>query len=149
MVSSEWNLPRLNTERRCVWHLIFLGAVELSDRIRLHLPRSERNRDRGLAFAEILVVGAAHERAFNVDVIALAQLRRGVLAEAVPGYDAMPLGLRVPFFVSTLPGPLSYQRKNRVFAACRLDGLVLRVLAEVTDEMNFVLVHFVSPFLPL
>jgi hypothetical protein len=26
---------------------------------------------------------------------------------------------------------------------------VLRVLAEITDEMNSVLVHFVSPFLPL
>ena len=82
-------------------------------------------------------IGAAHERAFDVDVIAFAQLRRGVLAEAVPGDDAMPLRLGVPFFVGTLPGPLSRQRKNRVFAVCRSNGLVLRVLAEITDEMNY------------
>ena len=139
----------MHVRRHDVGRLIFACTVELADRIRLHLPSLERHCDLVLTFAELFLVGAAHERAFNVDVIALAQLRRGVLAEAVPGYDAMPLGLRVLFFVSTLPGPLSCQRKNRVFAACRLDGLVLRVLAEVTDEMNSVLVHFVSPFLPL
>jgi hypothetical protein len=50
----------------------------------------------------------------------------------------MPLRLGVPFFIGALPGPLSRQRKNRVFAVCRLDGLVLRVLAEITDEMNSV-----------
>ncbi len=96
--------------------MILVCAIELSDRIRLHLPRSEGHFDRALAFAEALVVGAAHERAFNVDVIAFAQLRRGVFPEAVPGNDAMPLRLGVPFFVGTLPGPLSRQRKNRVFA---------------------------------
>ena len=84
-ISLEGNLLGLRIGRHGVGHLILACAVELSDRIRLHLPRSERHRDRALAFAEILVVGAAHERAFNVDVIALAQLRRGVLAEAVPG----------------------------------------------------------------
>jgi hypothetical protein len=61
----------------------------------------------------------------------------------------MPFRLGVPFLVGTLPGPLSRERKNRLFAVCRLDGLVLGVLAEITDEMNSVLVHFVSPFLVL
>ena len=37
-----------------------------------------------LAFAELLLVGAAHQRALDVDVIALAQLSSGVFAEAVP-----------------------------------------------------------------
>src|SRR5580700_6461515 len=133
MVSSEWNLFRLSTERRCVWHLIFLGAVQLADRIRLHLPSPERHGDLVLSLAELLLVGAAHQRALDVDVIALAQLSSGVLAEAVPRDDAMPLRLGVPFFVGTFPGPLSRQRKNRVFAVCRFDGLVLRVLAEITD----------------
>ena len=69
MVSSEWNLLRLSTERRCVRHLIFLGAVQPADGIRLHLPSLERHGDLVLTFAELLLVGAAHERAFNVDVI--------------------------------------------------------------------------------
>ena len=85
----------------------------------------------------------------DVDVIAFPQLRRSVLAEAVPGDDAMPLRLGVPLFVGTLPGPLSRQRKNRVFAVCRLDGLVLRVFAEVTDQMDYLYVHdFFSCFCP-
>src|ERR1700693_1375658 len=149
MVNSEWNLLRLSTERRCVLHLVFLGASQLADRIRLHLPSPERHGDLVLSLSELLLVGAAHQRALDVDVIALAQLSSGVLAEAVPRDDAMPLRLGVPFFVGTFPGTLSRQRKNRVFAVCRLDRLVLRVLAEITDEMNSVLVHCVSPFLPL
>src|ERR1700691_4083035 len=149
MVSSEWNLLRLSTERRYVWPLIFLRAVQLANRIRLHLPSLERHGALALSLAKRLLIGAAHERALDVDVIALVQLTRGVFAEAVPRDDAMPLRLGVPFFVGTFPGPLSRQRKNRVLAVCRLDGLVLRALAEITDEMNSVLVHFVSPFLPL
>jgi len=133
MVSSEWNLLRLSAERRCVWHLIFLCAVQLTDGIRLHLPGLERHGDLVLTFAELLLVGTAHQRAFKVDVIALAQLGSGVLTEAVPRDDAMPLRLGVPFFVRTFPGTLSRQGKNRVFAVCRLDGFVLRVLAEITD----------------
>ena len=72
---------------------------------------------------------------------ALPQLRRSVLAEAVPGEDAMPLRFGVPFFVGTLAGPLSRQRKNRVFAVRRSNRVVLRVFAEITDQMNSVLVH--------
>jgi hypothetical protein len=102
MVSSEWNLFRLSTERRCVWHLIFLGAVQLADRIRLHLPSPERHGDLVLSVAELLLVGAAHQRALDVDVIALAQSSRRVFAAAVPG-------------------TLSRQRKNCVFAVCRLE----------------------------
>ena len=109
MVSSEWNLLRLSTERRCVWHLIFLSAVQFADRIRLHLPGLERHCDLVFTFAEILLIGAAHQRALDVDVIALAQLSSGVLAEAVPCDDAMPLRLGLPFFVGTFPGPLSRQ----------------------------------------
>src|SRR5882672_4154505 len=112
----ERHLLRLRIDRRFVWHLLFLGAVELADGIRLHLPSLERHGDLALAFAELLLVGAAHQRALDVDVIAFPQLRRCVLAKAVPSDDAMPLRLGVPFFVGTLPGPLSRQRKNRVLA---------------------------------
>ena len=111
MVSSKWNLLGLSTERRCVGHLIFLGAVQLADGICLDLPSLERDGDLALSFAELLLVGAAHQRALDVDVIALAQLNSGVLAEAVPRDDAMPLRLGVPFFVGTFPGTLSRQRK--------------------------------------
>src|ERR1700686_1508722 len=103
MVSSEWSFLWLSTERRCVGHLIFLGAVQLADRIWLHLPSLERHGDLVFNFAVFLLVSAAHQRALDVDVIALAQLRRGVLPEAVPGNDAMPLRLGVPFFVDTFP----------------------------------------------
>jgi len=63
-----------------------------------------------------LLEGAADQRAFDVDVVALPQLRRSVVAEAVPGNNAMPLSLGMPFFVGTPPGPLSRQRKKRVLA---------------------------------
>ena len=46
----------------------------------------------------------------------------------------MPLRFGVPFFVGTLAGPLSRQRKNRVFAVRRSNRVVLRVLAEITDQ---------------
>src|SRR5271170_5314049 len=133
MVNSEWNLLRLSTERRCVLHLVFLGAIQLADRIRLHLPSLERHGDLVFTFAELLLVGAADQSALDVDVIAFAQLRRGIFTEAIPRDDAVPLRLGVPFFIGTFPGTLSCQRKNRVFAVCRFDGLVLRVLAEITD----------------
>jgi hypothetical protein len=81
----ERNLLRLSLNRRFVRHLLFLGAVELADGIRLHLPSLERHGDLALAFAELLLVGAAHQRALDVDVVAFAELRRGVFAEAVPG----------------------------------------------------------------
>src|ERR1700693_2316551 len=110
MVSSEWNLPRLSTERRRVWHLIFLGAVQLADGILFHLPSLERHGDLVLSLAELLLIGAAHQRALDVDVIALAELSSGVLAEAVPRDDAMPLRFGVPFFVGTFPRALSRQR---------------------------------------
>ena len=97
MVSSEWNFLRLSTERRCVGYLIFLGAVQLADRIRLHLPSLERHGDLVFTFAELLLVSAAHEGSFDVDVIALAQLSRSIFAEAVPRDDAMLLRLGVPF----------------------------------------------------
>ena len=48
----------------------------------------------------------------------------------------MPIRLRVPFLVSTLPGPLSHQRKETVLAVGRSNRLVLRVLAEITDELT-------------
>src|SRR5260370_21430341 len=102
--------------RRCVLQVFLGNAVELADAISLHLPSLERHGDLALAFADLFLVSAAYERAFDVDVIAFPQLRRCVLAEAVPGNDAMPLRLGVPFFVGALPGPLSRQRKDRVFA---------------------------------
>src|SRR6266851_4701488 len=112
----ERNLLGLRIERSFFRHLHLLGSVELADGIRLHLPSLEQHGDLALAFAELLLVGAAHERALDVDVVAFAELRRCVLAETVPSDDAMPLRLGMPFFVGTLPGPLSRQRKNRVFA---------------------------------
>jgi len=78
----------------------------LTDGIRLHLPSLERHGDPVLSLAEFLLVGAAHQRALDVDVIALAQLSSGIFAEAVPRDDAMPLRFGVPFFVGTFPGPL-------------------------------------------
>ena len=48
-----------------------------------------------LALPSSLLVSAAHQRAFDVDVITLAQLSSGLLAEAVPRDDSMPLRLGV------------------------------------------------------
>jgi hypothetical protein len=136
-------------ERRFFRHLFLLGPVDPADGIRLHLRQLERHGDPALAFAEVLLVGAAHEGAFDVDVVAFRQLCRGVFAETLPSDNSVPLRLGVSFFVCILPGSLSRERQNRVFAIRRSNGLLLRVLAEITDEMNSVLVHFVSPFLPL
>src|ERR1700733_10989312 len=135
--------------RRARYQMRSCATVAAAPRPFPRTSNLERHGDLAFAFAEFFVVGAAYQRPFDIDVITLAQLRRCVLAEAVPGNDAMPLGLRVPFFVSAFPGPLSRQRQNRVFAVRRSNRLVLRVLAEITDEMNSVLVHFLSPFLPL
>src|SRR5258708_28371688 len=60
----------------------------------------------------------------------------------------MPLRLGVPFFVGALPGPLRCQRQNRVLAVRRLDGLVLRVFAEISDQMDYVNVHVFLRFCP-
>jgi len=74
-ISSEWHLLRLGVERRAIRHLWFLGAVQLADRIRTHLPSLQGHGDLVLALAELLVVGAADKLALDVDVIALAKLR--------------------------------------------------------------------------
>ncbi len=81
----ERYLLQLSINRSFVRHLLFLGAAELADGIRLHLPSLERHGDLALAFAELLLVGAAHQRALDVDVVTFPQLRCGVFAEAVPG----------------------------------------------------------------
>src|SRR5947208_13242986 len=81
----ERHLIRVGVSCGLVRHLFFLGAVELADGIRLYLPSLERHGDLALAFAEVLLEGAAPQRAFDVDVVAFPQLRRCVLAEAVPG----------------------------------------------------------------
>jgi hypothetical protein len=53
--------------------------------------------------------------------------RHGLRLTLIPyNDDAMPLRLTVPFFVGTLPGPLSRQRNNRILTVRRFDGLVLR-----------------------
>ncbi len=64
---SERSLLRPRVDWRVVRHLLFPGPVELADGIRLHLPSLERPRrrvrgrygDLALAFAELLLVGAA------------------------------------------------------------------------------------------
>ena len=81
---SVRHLLRLSVDGHALAHFVFLGAVELADGIRLHLPSLERHGDLALALAELFLEGAAHERAFDVDVVAFPQLRRGVLAEAIP-----------------------------------------------------------------
>src|SRR5882757_3325596 len=83
----ERHLLRLSINWRFVRQLLFLRAVEFADGIRLHLPSLERHGYLALAFAELLLEGAAHQRAFDVDVVAFPQLRRCVLAETVPGND--------------------------------------------------------------
>ena len=72
--------------------MVLVNAVELADGIRLHLPRLERHGDLALAFAELFLVSAAYERAFDVDVIAFPQLRRRVLTEAVPSISYVESG---------------------------------------------------------
>jgi hypothetical protein len=66
-------------------------------------------------------------------VVAFPQLSGSIFAETISCDDAMPLRLGVPFFIRTLPGSLSRQRKNRVFPIGRSNRLVLRVLAEIPD----------------
>jgi hypothetical protein len=128
--------------------LIFC-AVKFADCVCANRPRREFQCRGFFAPTDFTLVDAAYERAFDVNVIVFPQLRRGVFAQAVPGDDAVPLGLRVPFLVSALPSAFRRERKDGVLTARLLPRLVLRVLAEITDEMNSVLVHFVSPFLPL
>jgi hypothetical protein len=82
--------------RRFFGGLLLLGAIELADGICLDLPSLERRGDLALPFAELLLVSAAHERAFDVDVVAFTQLGCCILAEAIPGDDAMPRRLGVP-----------------------------------------------------
>src|SRR5271157_4605732 len=72
---SVRHLLRLRVDRCVIRHLIFPSAVELADGIRLHLPSLERHGDLALAFAELLLEGAAHQRTLDVDVIAFPQLR--------------------------------------------------------------------------
>jgi hypothetical protein len=112
-------------------------AVNTSNRVRRITAGAERS-------------GTILQRTGEDGKFPINTLNNRLRARLIPyNDDAMPLCLGVPFFVGTFPGPLSRQRKNRVLAVCRLDGVVLRALAEITDEMNSVLVHFVSPFLPL
>jgi len=56
---------------RCL-ALVFLGAVQLADGIRLDLPSLEWHGGLVLSLAEFLPASAAHQRAFDVDVITLA-----------------------------------------------------------------------------
>jgi hypothetical protein len=91
----ERNLLRLRIERRFVRDLLFLGAVELTDGIRLDLPHLERRGDLAFAFAELLLVSAVHECGFDVDAVAFSQPRRSILAEAIPG-NTIPFRLGVP-----------------------------------------------------
>src|SRR5882672_6448946 len=55
-VPGTWSLPT---------------RLSLRIRIHFHLPNLERHGDLALAFTELLLVSIAHERAFDVDVIAL------------------------------------------------------------------------------
>ena len=105
--SLERNLFRLLCNRPALAHLLLACAVELADGIGLHLPSLDRHGDLVLALAELLLVGAADKHALDVEVIALPQLRGGVLAEAVPRDDAMPLRLGMPLFFGPLSGALS------------------------------------------
>src|SRR5260370_288834 len=70
----ERHLLWLRVDRRFVRHVVFRGTVEFTDGIRLHLPGLERHGDLALAFAELLGVCAADERALDVDVVAFPQL---------------------------------------------------------------------------
>ena len=74
---------------------LLLGAVELADDIRADPPRLPLYDGGLLAFAVLALVGAAHERAFDEDVVALAQLCRDVFAEApISSRLSKPLGTR-------------------------------------------------------
>src|SRR5215831_12355045 len=75
---SERHLLRLSLNRRGFAHLLFLDAVELADGIRLDLPSLEWQGDLALAFAELLLEGAADERACEVDVSPLRSLDRRI-----------------------------------------------------------------------
>src|SRR5262245_7176695 len=71
---SERHLLRLSLNRRGFAHLLFLDAGELADGIRLDLPSLEWQGDLALAFAELLLEGAADERACEVDMSPLRSL---------------------------------------------------------------------------
>ena len=146
---SEGSVPGFCVGRQAFRCLAALDAVQLANGLSFDLPERDLDGGRVLAFVDFLLVDVAYERAFDVDVIALAQLRRGVFAQTVPGDDAVPLGLRVPLLICALPSALRRERKDGVLPARLFRGLLLRVPAEITDEMNSVLVHCVSPFLPL
>jgi len=64
---------------------LFVCAVQLADRVGANGPRDLLHRGVLLAFAHFALVGAADKRAFNQDVIALAECRRDAFTEAVPG----------------------------------------------------------------
>ena len=127
------NLLRLRIERSFFSRLPLLGAIELADGIRLNLPSLDRRGNLAPAFPELPLVSAAHEPTFDVDGVAFAQLRGGILAETVPSDDMMTLRLGMRFFICILPGLLSGQRKNSVLAVWRSDRAVPRVLTEITD----------------
>ena len=98
-------------------------------------PSLERRGDLALAFAELLLVGAAHERSLDVAVVAVPQLRRCALAQAVPGDDAMPLGFRGPFVVGILPRPLRRDGKNGELRTVIVPRLTLpRVCADEAHD---------------
>ena len=61
-----------------------LRDVELADGLHFNLPARERDRGLGLAFADFLLVGAAHQHPFDIDVIALLQLAGRVFAKSIP-----------------------------------------------------------------
>ena len=63
--------PAERRAARCL-ALVFLGAVQLADGIRLDLPSLEWHGGLVLSLAEFLPASAAHQRAFDVDVITLA-----------------------------------------------------------------------------
>jgi len=66
-------------------------AVRLADGIRLGLPNLEWHGGLVLSLAEFLLVSAAHQRAFDVDVITLAPYQRPTRrGRSTRRFDATP-----------------------------------------------------------
>ena len=82
---------------------LFVGAIQLANRVGANLPDRVLHGRGLLAFAVFALVAAADERAFDQDVIALVKRCRNALAQAVPGDDAMPFGFRGPLVLRVLP----------------------------------------------
>src|SRR5215469_15591590 len=90
-----------------------------------------------LLICVLVVPGASLKASFNVDLAAFLEVFTGYFSQSSPGYDVVPLGLVLPLLVFIFVTIAGGNRESRHRGAA---GRVFqfRVLAEVSDEDNFV-----------